>query len=154
MSTDWPCTPPWGWWISTRAFGSAVRMPGAPAASSTAAADAAWPTQVVATGGCRNVIVSGMANRPIMSPPGRVDVEVDRLLGVLGLEEQQLGHDQVGDLVVDRRAQEDDPLAEQPRVDVVGTLAAGRGLDDGGDEHGFLLVAHPSDAQLLGCASL
>ena len=30
-----------GWWISTRALGSASRLPGEPAASSTAAADAA-----------------------------------------------------------------------------------------------------------------
>ena len=45
---------------------------------------------------------------------GRVDVEVDVLVGVLGLEVQQLGADQVGDRVVDRRAQEDDVLLEQP----------------------------------------
>ena len=49
---------------------------------------------------------------------GRVDVERDVLVGVLALEVQQLGDDQVGDLVVDRRAEEDDPLVEQPRVDV------------------------------------
>ncbi|SHY76066.1 Uncharacterised protein [Mycobacteroides abscessus subsp. abscessus] len=30
-----------GWWMSTRAFGRAIRLPGVPAASSTAAADAA-----------------------------------------------------------------------------------------------------------------
>ena len=72
MSTDWPCIPPCGWWSSTRAFGSAVRMPGAPAASSTPAAEAAWPTHVVATGGRMNCIVSWMANMPIMSPPGEL----------------------------------------------------------------------------------
>ena len=47
-------------------------MPGAPAASSTPAADAACPTHVVATGGRMNVIVSWMANMPIMSPPGEL----------------------------------------------------------------------------------
>ena len=42
---------------------------------------------------------------------------------------QQLGDDQVGDVVGDRRAEEDDPLAEQARVDVERALAA-RGLLD------------------------
>ena len=55
-----------------------------------------------------------MANSAVMSPPGRVDVDVDVLVRVLGLEVQQLGADQVGDRVVDRRAQEDDVLLEQP----------------------------------------
>ena len=47
-----------GWCSTTRACGSSVRRPGAPPASSTAAADAAWPTQVVATGARTNCIVS------------------------------------------------------------------------------------------------
>src|SRR5205807_5540798 len=47
-----------------------------------------------------------------------VDVDRDVLVGVLGLEVQQLGDDQVGDGVVDRRAEKHDPLVEQPRVDV------------------------------------
>ena len=58
MSVDWPWAPPWGWWISTRALGRANRLPGAPAASSTAAAEAAWPTHIVATSGPMNRIVS------------------------------------------------------------------------------------------------
>ena len=40
---------------------------------------------------------------------------------------KQLGDDQVGDLVVHGRAQEDDALVEQPAVDVERPLAA-RGL--------------------------
>ena len=60
----------------------------------------------------------------------RVDVERDVLLGVLGLEVQQLRDDQVGDLVVDGRAEEDDPLVEQAAVDVERTLAARGLLDD------------------------
>ncbi len=51
-----------------------------------------------------------------------VDVDRDVLARILRLEMQQLGHDQVGDLIVDRRAQEDDPLAQQMRVQVGGTL--------------------------------
>jgi hypothetical protein len=35
------------------------------------------------------------------------------LVGVLGLEMEQLGDGQVRELVVDRCAQEDDPLAQQ-----------------------------------------
>ena len=58
MSTDWPWAPPWGWWMSTRALGRAERWPGAPAASSTAAADAACPTQTVWIGGARNCMAS------------------------------------------------------------------------------------------------
>ena len=50
--------PPDGWWISTRAFGSAMRLPGVPAASSTAAAEAAWPMQTVWMSGFTNCIVS------------------------------------------------------------------------------------------------
>ena len=70
MSVDWPWAPPCGWWMRTRAFGSVYRSPGAPAASSTAAAEAACPTHIVDTGDRRNCIVSWMANRAVMSPPG------------------------------------------------------------------------------------
>src|SRR5688572_19695081 len=55
---------------------------------------------------------------------GRVDVEVDVALGVLRLEEQQLGDDQVGHRVLDGVPDEDDPLLEQAREDVVGALAS------------------------------
>jgi hypothetical protein len=65
---------------------------------------------------------------------GRVDVELDRQLGVGRLQVQELGHDEVGDLVVDRLAEEDDALVEQARVDVEGALAARVLLDDHGDE--------------------
>ena len=61
---------------------------------------------------------------------GRVDVEADVLVGVLGLQVQELGDDQVGDVLGDRRAEEDDPLAEQARVDVESALAARGLLDD------------------------
>jgi hypothetical protein len=44
---------------------------------------------------------------------------------------QQLGHDQVRDLVVDRCAEKDDPVLEQARVDIEG--GAGRpSADQGG----------------------
>ncbi len=47
---------------------------------------------------------------------------------------QELRHDEVADGVVDRRAEEDDPLLEQARVDVERALAAAGLLDDDGDE--------------------
>lgn len=55
-----------------------------------------------------------------------VDVHVHRLLGALRLQKQQLGDDQGGHLVRDRAHHADDALLQQPRVDVVGALAAAR----------------------------
>src|SRR6266511_2895770 len=64
----------------------------------------------------------------------RVDVQLELLVGVLALQVEQLGHEQVGDGVVDRRAEEDDPLVQQPRVDVERALAAVGLLDDDRDQ--------------------
>jgi hypothetical protein len=52
---------------------------------------------------------------------------------------QELSHDQVRDLVVDRRPEEDDPFVQQARVDVECPFAAGRLLDDHWDQwaHAF-----------------
>ena len=47
-----------GWCSTTRACGSIWRRPGSPPASSTAAVQAAWPTQVVSTGEATNCIAS------------------------------------------------------------------------------------------------
>ena len=47
---------------------------------------------------------------------------------------QELGDDQVRDLVVDRRAEKDDPLIEQTAVDVERALPTGGLLDDHGYE--------------------
>ena len=47
---------------------------------------------------------------------------------------EQFGDGQVGDLVVDRAAEEDDPLAQEAGVDVEGALAARGLLDDDGDQ--------------------
>ena len=60
----------------------------------------------------------------------RIDVEADLLFRVFRLQKEQLRGDQVGDVVVDRMAQKDDPILEQPRIDVVGAFAAARLLDD------------------------
>jgi hypothetical protein len=66
--------------------------------------------------------------------PRGVDVEVDVLLWVLGLEVKQLGGHQVGHGVVDGGAQEHDPVLEQPGVDVEGSLAPAGLLDDDGNQ--------------------
>ncbi len=55
---------------------------------------------------------------------------------------QELRDDEVRRRVLDLRAEEDDPLAEQPREDVERALEAAVGLDDHGDEmlHGDSLL--------------
>src|SRR3954451_18862116 len=60
----------------------------------------------------------------------RVDVERDVLVGILGLQMQELGDDQVGDLIVHGGPEEDDPLVQQAGVDVERTLPTGGLLDD------------------------
>src|SRR5688500_13192243 len=49
-------------------------------------------------------------------------------------QKQHLGNDHVGDVIVNRRAQEDDAVLQQPRVDIERPLATIRALDNGGDE--------------------
>ena len=44
----------------------------------------------------------------------RVDVKVEVLLPVLHLQEEHLGNNQIRDVIVDRCANEDDPVLEQP----------------------------------------
>jgi hypothetical protein len=51
MSAAWPSKPPQSWWIGSFAFGSAIRLPLAPAASSSAPSDIAKPTPIVAISG-------------------------------------------------------------------------------------------------------
>src|SRR5207342_373715 len=53
----------------------------------------------------------------------------------------ELSHDQVGDVIRNRSPQEDDPLAEQARVDVKRPLPAGGLLDDHWDQR-----THESDS--------
>src|SRR3972149_3463604 len=59
---------------------------------------------------------------------------MDVLLRILALEVEELGHHEVPDVVVDRRAEEHDALLQEPGVDVERTLAAAGLLDDDGDE--------------------
>ena len=59
-----------------------------------------------------------------------VDVQIDVLLRVFALEEEELGDDGVGDAVVDFRAEEDDAVFQQPRIDVIRTFTLGGLFDD------------------------
>ena len=76
--------------------------------------------------------------------PGRVDVDEDALLRILGLQEEELGHDQVGHVVVHRGPEEDDAVAQETGVDVVGPFATTGLLDDDGDEIGLHRGGHAS----------
>ena len=58
LSVAWPWAPPDGWWIITREFGSASRLPLAPAISRNEPMLAAMPMHMVETSGLTNCIVS------------------------------------------------------------------------------------------------
>jgi hypothetical protein len=70
----------------------------------------------------------------IHNSPRRIDVELDVLVRVLMSQEEHLGDDQVGDLIIDRSTQEDDAVLQQPRVDVERSLTPVRAFDDHRDE--------------------
>src|SRR6201999_1772494 len=72
---------------------------------------------------------------------------------------QELGDDQVGQILGDGLAEEDDPLRQQSAVDVEGALAASGLFDDHRDQWHFSLsfsvfreVLRASLAQLSSCA--
>jgi hypothetical protein len=62
---------------------------------------------------------------------GAVDVNVDVFLRVLHLEEQKLGDDDIGDVIVDGGAEENDAVLQQARVDVISALHTAFRFDDG-----------------------
>ena len=61
-----------GWWIMMREFGRLKRLPLVPLASSTAAMDAACPTQMVTISGRMKAMVSRMARPAVIEPPGEL----------------------------------------------------------------------------------
>src|SRR3954471_1577939 len=91
-------------------------------------------------------VVDGQARVDVAT--GRVDVERDVLVGVVGLEVQELRDDDVRDLVVDRGADHHDAVVEQPRVDVERALAARGLLDHHSDER-----AHAGTASRTGSST-
>src|ERR1035441_28558 len=60
---------------------------------------------------------------------GRIDVKMDVLLRVGHLQKQKLRDDDVGNVVIHRRAEKNDAVHEQARVNVPRPLAAARLLD-------------------------
>jgi len=73
---------------------------------------------------------------------GAVQVQVDVGLVVLVGQDQHLGDDDVGDLVVDGRAEHDNPVLEQARVDVHRPLFATVPLDHDRDQgHGWFPIS-------------
>ena len=146
MSTAWPAAPPWGWWIRIRACGRAKRLP----------CDAGGQEHRGGRGGLPDAdgadvaldvlhrVVDGEETGDL--PARGVDVDADVLVGVLALQVEQLGGDQVGDGVVDRRAQEDDAFLEQPGVEVERPLAPVGLLDHRRDEVVLDGLGHDCDS--------
>src|SRR5690606_15290822 len=82
-------------------------------------------------------VVDGQAGVDV--PAWAIDVNRDVLLRVLRLQEEQLGDDQVGQLVVDGPPDEDDALLQEAGVDIVCPLATIGLLD-----HHRHQVPHPA----------
>ena len=61
--------------------------------------------------------------------PRRIDIQLNILLRVLARKKEKLRDDEVGDVVVDRCAEEDNVVAEQTAVDIVGAFAPARLLE-------------------------
>ena len=114
-------------------MGSEKRFLGAPAVSSSAAIDAAWPTQIVTTLGPHELhrVVNGHARRDRSAR--RVDVQRNIFLGIFRFQKQQLGGDQVRDVVVNRRPDENDIVLEQAGINIVGPLSPVGLFDDHGN---------------------
>ena len=70
---------------------------------------------------------------------GAVDVQEDVLVRILAIQVEELGDDQIGDVVVDGRAQKDDAVHEQTRPDVApGFTPMGHLSDDRGVQKGLV----------------
>ena len=70
----------------------------------------------------------------------RIDIELNVFLGIFLSQKQHLGNHQIGDVVVDRRAYEDDVIAKQPGIDVVGAFAPPGLLDDHRYQHHLRII--------------
>ena len=64
-----------------------------------------------------------------------IDVERDILLWVLGLEEEELGDNEIRHIVVDGAAEKDNALFEEPRENIVGAFAHRSLFNNHWDEH-------------------
>ena len=134
MSVAWPWKPELTWWMRIFAFGQRHALALGAARQQQRAhrhRDADADRLHVGLDELHRVVDR---EARVHRPARRVDVQRDVLVRVLGLEVQQLGDDQVRDLVVHGCPQEDDALVQQPAVDVEGALASRRLLDHHGDK--------------------
>ena len=122
---------PSGWWIMTRAFGSARRRPLVPGREEHRA-PSTRPCRGTSCDTVRAHVLHRVVDREAARhhAAGAVDVEHDLLVGILALQKEKLGDDDVRDVVVDLGPEEDDPVLQQAAEDVPVALAAVRRLDD------------------------
>ena len=72
-----------------------------------------------------------------------VNIDADVFFGVLHLQEEELGDDRVSHAVINRRADEYNPIFEEAGVDIVGALSTPRLFNDARDKVvGFRVHAH------------
>ena len=69
-----------------------------------------------------------------------IDVELNVFLRIFGLKEEHLRGGQIGDVIVNGRANKDDVFLEQARINVVGALAAAGLLHDHGNQSGGVIL--------------
>jgi hypothetical protein len=86
-------------------------------------------------------------------PTRRVDVEPDVGVGVFAFEEQQLGRDEVGHVIVDVGAEEHDAVLQQA-VEDVALRAAGRHFGERSASHRSPSRFHNLDVTTDGAADL
>jgi hypothetical protein len=115
MSEAMPCAPPEGWWIMIRALVKAH----AHARLARRKQEAAHRRGLTDAHGADlgADILHGVMDRHARRhhAAGRVDVHRDVLLRIFRFEEQQLGRDERGHIVLDLPGHEDDPFTQQAR---------------------------------------
>ena len=99
----------------------------------------------------------GVVNRKTRSDgaAGRIDVELNVFFRVFSLQEEHLRGSKIGDVIVNRSADEDDVFLEQARINIVSPFAAAGLLDHHGYKCcavilGFVVVFHVDIRDLSG----
>ena len=63
----------------------------------------------------------------------RIDIQINVFFRILRFKEQQLRDDEVGEDIVDRSAQKNDAVFQEPRIDIVGPFSPIGLLNDNGN---------------------
>ena len=74
---------------------------------------------------------------------------MDVLVRVFRLEEQQLSHDQIGHVILNRTHKEDHPFLQQAGIDVIGPFAASILLDNHRNQTASILDVEVVDVGFL-----